>query len=671
MSKINFFLLLLTLMFSVRGKETDCSTYDSLFACPSEKETDIPSSLFSSFQTPPREQAQWKESYEDYSILTGYVRTEYPKDQSKAKLTFISNFNNKEPSLHYQIVYYYGDKSTTNPQVDIYPQETTDYSIKGMPSSIKVFNTDNKEIIAQITLDPLYFIWDNPKVNDSPHFENGTKGVIVEMFGWPFDDIAEECTFLGNAGYLGVKIFPPEESVLTYENVEGGELNPWWYVYQPVSYRLNSRLGNNEQLKRMTKKCREKGIRIYADIVINHMTGKGNDINLLHRSYDSASGKCNYWFGKSSYNEMPYFTHGGQFMKNPYTSKETVLEFPAVPYTMSDFHCERGISDDNSGFELNYGWLFGLTDLKTESEYVRQRIADYLTALLSIGISGFRVDAGRNVSPQDQAAIYNKVRMNMGGELPIDFLVYVQVFLGLKNEQKDLLICDPNSDYSFSVGFENEMKKLGMSQREINSIKIWPSDFPRYYPSCETQTLSPERTVIGMETIDDQIPGVECRDLGDSGTVFLVEKNKERHKSFEIKIIKDDTVGFKIKLLLSSYAYRASQGAYSFPDGYSDCNRCTNKRCKEGCTKSMPYTKAYKKSSRGYDTIDENGHWVEGEYTRVHRDIDIVNAVREWMGLGNIHREALYEESEEKKVSVNTVKKNKLNIFDKLKYTDS
>ena len=98
MSKINFFLLLLTLMFSVRGKETDCSTYDSLFACPSEKETDIPSSLFSSFQTPPREQAQWKESYEDYSILTGYVRTEYPKDQSKAKLTFISNFNNKEPS---------------------------------------------------------------------------------------------------------------------------------------------------------------------------------------------------------------------------------------------------------------------------------------------------------------------------------------------------------------------------------------------------------------------------------------------------------------------------------------------------------------------------------------------------------------------------------------------
>ena len=67
---------------------------------------------------------------------------------------------------------------------------------------------------------------------------------------------------------------------------------------------------------------------------------------------------------------------------------------------------------------------------------------------------------------------YGKVRENLGGELPIDFLVYVQVFLGLQNEQSKLLICDPDSDYSFSVGFENAMKKLGFSEREINTIKI-------------------------------------------------------------------------------------------------------------------------------------------------------------------------------------------------------
>ena len=649
MSKnITLLFLSLLLLSSTTPAPADCDNYEPKFQCK-DKETDFDDSLFSSFQTPPRGNSGWKESYEDLSILTGYVHTVYQKDRSKATLYFISNFNNKDPSLSYKTYYIYGDKKTTETQVDITPSETVNYSTTGMNSEIKVVNSKTNEVIAHITLDPLYFIWDNPKVNDYPQMENGTKGVIVEMFGWPFDDIAEECTFLGNAGYMGVKIFPPEEAVLTYENVEGGELNPWWYIYQPVSYKLNSRLGDNVQLKKMTEKCRKNGVRVYADIVINHMSGRSNDVNPVHRSYDESSGKCNIWYAKSSNCGKPYFTHGSQFLNNTYTNKMTVLEYPGVPYTIKDFHCDRSINDDNNGFELNYGWLFGLTDLKTESDYVRGRIGDYLTALLSIGVSGFRVDAGRNVGPEDQAAIYGKVRENLGGELPIDFLVYVQVFLGLQNEQSKLLICDPDSDYSFSVGFENAMKKLGFSEREINTIKIWPSDFPRYYPSCETETLTPERTVIGMETIDDQIPGVECRDLGDKGTVFMVEKNKERHKKFEIDIIKDDSVGFKIKLLLSSYSYRSSIGAYSFPDGYSDCNRCINARCKQSCTKSMPYSKAYDPYSRGYDTIDSNGNWVEGVYTRVNRDIDIVNAVRDWMHLDYLSEDELYGDYADKR----------------------
>jgi hypothetical protein len=42
-------------------------------------------------------------------------------------------------------------------------------------------------------------------------FEGGQKGAIVELFGWPYRDIEQECaTFLGKAGYLGVKIAPPQ-----------------------------------------------------------------------------------------------------------------------------------------------------------------------------------------------------------------------------------------------------------------------------------------------------------------------------------------------------------------------------------------------------------------------------------------------------------------------------
>ena len=33
---------------------------------------------------------------------------------------------------------------------------------------------------------------------------------------------------------------------------------------------------------------------------------------------------------------------------------------------------------------------------------------------------------------------------------------------------------------------------------------------------------------------------------------------------------------------------------------------------------------------------DSSGRWLEGVYTRVHRDSEIVNAMRGWMGLRNI-----------------------------------
>jgi hypothetical protein len=48
-------------------------------------------------------------------------------------------------------------------------------------------------------------------------------------------------------------------------------VSPWWFVYQPVSYRLNSRHGDVNALRSMITTCRANGVRIYADAVVNHM----------------------------------------------------------------------------------------------------------------------------------------------------------------------------------------------------------------------------------------------------------------------------------------------------------------------------------------------------------------------------------------------------------------
>ena len=67
---------------------------------------------------------------------------------------------------------------------------------------------------------------------------------------------------------------------------------------------------------------------------------------------------------------------------------------------------------------LNFGWLVNLCDLNSESGYVRQRVADYFTELISLGISGLRLDAAKHIAPDNLAAIFARLKANMGGALP-------------------------------------------------------------------------------------------------------------------------------------------------------------------------------------------------------------------------------------------------------------
>ena len=100
----------------------------------------------------------------------------------------------------------------------------------------------------------------------------GATGVIAAMFDWPWPAIGAECTnVLGPDGYGAVQISPPEEAV-----VLAADGYPWWQAYQPVSYSLNSRFGTEAQLASMISACHAAGVKVYADAVLNHMTGQVN-----------------------------------------------------------------------------------------------------------------------------------------------------------------------------------------------------------------------------------------------------------------------------------------------------------------------------------------------------------------------------------------------------------
>ena len=92
-------------------------------------------------------------------------------------------------------------------------------------------------------------------------------------------------------GYAGVQISPPNEHALI-----GNPYRPWWQRYQPASYKLVSRSGDEQQFRDMVRRCNAVGVRIYVDAVINHMAAVSG----------SGSAGSNFNAGSKSFPDVPY-----------------------------------------------------------------------------------------------------------------------------------------------------------------------------------------------------------------------------------------------------------------------------------------------------------------------------------------------------------------------------
>lgn len=102
----------------------------------------------------------------------------------------------------------------------------------------------------------------NVKVSDipenrsfsDPHFVKDHGG-IVQLFEWKWSDVASECeSFLSPGGFGGVQVSPPNENVIIVGR-------PWYERYQPISYLIKTRSGDEKEFLDMTKRCNKVGIR--------------------------------------------------------------------------------------------------------------------------------------------------------------------------------------------------------------------------------------------------------------------------------------------------------------------------------------------------------------------------------------------------------------------------
>ncbi|MPY26227.1 alpha-amylase [Shewanella sp. YLB-07] len=184
---------------------------------------------------------------------------------------------------------------------------------------------------------------------------------FVHLFEWSWQDVAQECEdYLGPKGYRAVQVSPPNE------HIQG---SPWWTRYQPVSYQLESRSGTREQFIDMVNRCKNVGVDIYVDAVINHM------------AHGSGTGSAGSVYGNKHY----------------------------PMYDPQDFHNTCAINDYGDRWQVQNCELVGLPDLNTGSAYVQATLAGYLNDLISIGVTGFRFDASKHMSIEDIQGVLSNV----------------------------------------------------------------------------------------------------------------------------------------------------------------------------------------------------------------------------------------------------------------------
>ena len=559
--------------------------------------------------TPARGTDGWIESFQDYSDLVGFATVQYDSADMNSATISVTATQRGNGTLSY----IFNGKEQSSNEIKVTSKDN------GLTITIK---SDEGFIV---DLEPIDFAWTAPKITEqhsTGDYRNGQKGAVVEMFGWPHKDVEKECAFLAEAGYMGVKIFPAMEQVMSPEPFDS-IFNPWYFMYQPVSYKMSGRMGTRKELKSMIDACRSLGVRVYADAVINHMTGGGNDANPKHRNPDAG---CTEWGSKTSSagddNYSPMYTQDYVYSSSNVTGKPPSQEFPAAAYGPLDFHCEQPLSSWSDPENLNAGWLSGLVDLNTERDYVQERIAAYMSDLIGLGFSGFRVDAAKHVQPDDLVSIFSKFKRNMGGSLPEDFISWLEVLLG---GESDMLMCDPDSGYNYGSYFEDALLDAGFSKEDVDKIKIWNSGYPKE-PDAGACTISKVRNAIQNDDHDQQTPGSSSRDMGDDGCVLIKDCDDiTQHRDFEVKLFespngaKDNDNEYPIRLILSSFWW--VDEVQGIPDGKSDCKLCTL-NC-DGC-QGMTYAPAYDEKSKGYDQVD---------YTRPHRDADIIEAMQKWMGI--------------------------------------
>lgn len=201
--------------------------------------------------------------------------------------------------------------------------------------------------------------------------QSNESDVIVQLFNWPFSAIASEVDRLAELGYTHIHVSPPQLSIATKQ---------WWGRYQPVDYRVfEGPLGNEADFRNMISAAHARGLKVIADVVLNHMANFDN------------------------------MTTG-----QPYSGKNEELEYPphafrekfglSLLFSSEHFNKTGCTTDWNNRYMVVHFRLCdnrvprGLPDLNLSHPHVLAMHKRYLQQLKGMGVDGIRIDAMKHMN---------------------------------------------------------------------------------------------------------------------------------------------------------------------------------------------------------------------------------------------------------------------------------
>jgi alpha-amylase len=315
--------------------------------------------------------------------------------------------------------------------------------------------------------------------------------VGVTLFQWKFTDIGSECIdFLGPNGYSYVQVSPVQQSVK-------GPDRGWWDSYQPIGYKIGNKLGTEGEFIDMVLNCKNAGVDVVVDVVLNHFTDEVN----IQESECVSTGCC--WDALPGYPYCYYpensvcpiiptigdlrddcysfsiFSEYTYNSDNGFISKYLSQYYPEVGFNHTHFNddiCNHDISRYNDDWEIYNCRLANLSDLKTDDPYVRYKQIEFLNKLMEYDVTGLRIDAAKHIPLSDLSYLFKNINKNYKGEsafISLEVLFAFDSDNTYKNYETvgDIL----NFDYGKLVGsaFRSDHGKSTDKLAEIlNSLQI-------------------------------------------------------------------------------------------------------------------------------------------------------------------------------------------------------